>query len=134
MQLAEGFERYQDSNFAHEAGYDALMTGVCYFILEIRGYDLNSLINKIPAFRSFYSFNFAGDDDYDYDGFWYLKGPDVKKKFAGTNEFKYRFIKDTECFVKGETEELFNVLREESQKNEWTLEPASAYFQGKASP
>lgn len=60
--LGSGFEKYQEEIYAHEAGFDALMTGMCFAYMERLEGDASSQANLLPLFKSFYLLNLAGAD------------------------------------------------------------------------
>jgi len=60
--LGSGFEKYQEEIYAHEAGFDALMTGMCLAYMQLLEGDASSQANLLPLFKSFYLLNLAGAD------------------------------------------------------------------------
>jgi poly(A)-specific ribonuclease len=60
--LGSGFEKYQEEIYAHEAGFDALMTGMCLAYMQQLEGDASSQANLLPLFKSFYLLNLAGAD------------------------------------------------------------------------
>jgi len=79
MTLANGFEKYQEEKYAHEAGYDALMCGISFLWLSEKVMSIEDYRNLVPLFKSFYALNFENDDIMFFENFFYLKGPDIKK-------------------------------------------------------
>lgn len=73
ISFAPGFERYKplengdDPACAHEAGYDAYMTGFVFLHLHAQksllDFQTNPLCNRVNMFRSLYRLNLCGDDE-----------------------------------------------------------------------
>mmetsp|Transcript_12693 Transcript_12693/g.35933 ORF Transcript_12693/g.35933 Transcript_12693/m.35933 type:complete len:557 (+) Transcript_12693:93-1763(+) len=76
VSFAQGFERYagDDKAAAHEAAYDAYMTGYAFAHMVAQGALTDKCIakfgNRTPMFRSLFDFNLAGEDSYVYDSFY----------------------------------------------------------------
>uniref|UniRef100_A0A7S0QB52 Uncharacterized protein n=1 Tax=Coccolithus braarudii TaxID=221442 RepID=A0A7S0QB52_9EUKA len=62
VSFALGFERYDGGGQCHEAGYDALMTGVVFAKLRGEGHALDELRNSCFLMRSLYRLDLAADD------------------------------------------------------------------------
>ena len=100
VSLGAKFEKYYDERYAHEAGFDAFMTGICFLRLANTNIDLTLYKNHLPLFRCYFSIRLDSEDPLYSDNWHYLKGPDLKTHFAGTEGYVYRYVKDDECFVK----------------------------------
>mmetsp|Transcript_26969 Transcript_26969/g.26599 ORF Transcript_26969/g.26599 Transcript_26969/m.26599 type:complete len:351 (+) Transcript_26969:403-1455(+) len=131
ISLAEGFEKYRDERYAHEAGFDALMCGTCYLWLIEKIGSLEGYRNLLPAFKSFFALNLEGDDLIFPENYYYFKGADIKKTFGALEGFSWRYIKDDECFVQSVTEEKLIEFRRRAEGNNWTLISIHNYFNSK---
>mmetsp|Transcript_27351 Transcript_27351/g.64259 ORF Transcript_27351/g.64259 Transcript_27351/m.64259 type:complete len:553 (+) Transcript_27351:119-1777(+) len=87
VSFAPTFDRYaNDASAAHEAGYDAYMTGYAFAHMAkeaLKPEGLSAVGNRTPIFRSFFDFNLGGGDESKLqDGVYVhvtgLKGRDAK--------------------------------------------------------
>lgn len=110
VRLGESFLKYNDERFAHEAGFDAFMTGICFLRLSSLNLNLNQYKNSLPLYRCYFSIKLDGEDPLYSDNSYHLKGPELKSHFAGSEGFAYRYVKDDECFVKALSPDKQNEL------------------------
>jgi poly(A)-specific ribonuclease len=129
--LSDSFSKYNDESFAHEAGFDAYMTGVCFLKLSFSKIDLPSYLNRLPLYKSFFSVNLQGEDALYSDNSYYLKGSDLKHFFSGNEGFSYKYVKDDECFLKPLTSEKQSELDKLVSSHNLTCMSVEEFFKKK---
>ena len=129
--LKSPFDKYYDEKYAHEAGFDAFMTGICFLKLVGVHTDLQVYKNHLPLFKCFYSVRIDGEDVLWSDQHFYIKGADVKHHFAGNEGFVFKYVKEDECFVKPTTEEKLMELHKITSSHSLACMTVEAYFASK---
>jgi hypothetical protein len=98
--LALGCEKYAGKK-AHEAGYDAYVTGEVFLMLRGRG-DIQEYCNLLTLYRSIFTINLAGGTVLPAGEILVVKGQDLLVKLDGFNVKK---INDTLAFLILDTEQ-----------------------------
>ena len=128
--LGTGFEKYYDEKFAHEAGFDAFMTGIC-FIRLLEKNAVEQYKNFLPLYRSFYSIRLDGPDFFANDNHFYIKGAEAKQLFANSEGYSVKYVKDDECFVKPSSEDKYTEMHKITSDHNILCMSAEAYFESK---
>lgn len=131
VNLATGFEKYYDEKYAHEAGFDAFMTGICFLKIAEKYSSIEQYKNFLPLYRSFYSIRLDENDFFLSDNYFYIKGSDAKQLFANNEGFLCRYVKDDECFVKPTTEEKLLEMQTITSSRKLVSMTVEVYFESK---
>lgn len=133
LQIALGnkFEKYYDEKYAHEAGFDAFMTGICFLKLAEVHAEIENFKNHLPLFKSFFSIRLDGDDIMWSDQHFYIKGSDVKHYFSGNEGFLFKYVKEDECFVKPLNDEKYAEMQKVIASHNFYSVNVEGYFKSK---
>ncbi|KAJ6240759.1 poly(a)-specific ribonuclease pnldc1 [Anaeramoeba flamelloides] len=158
IKFSENFDRYSDLKLAHEAGYDAYMTGTVYlrlidqlqkdFIYEPNSKLLNPFINKINLCNSFIRrLNLVGEDEkIKHKGMFYVynfpiawRNSDIKREFIIEGmEITWKWIDSSSLMLTVVNDEeiekfkkIFLIKNKENQKKEFKIETFQKYFERK---
>ena len=129
--LASDFGKYLDESFAHEAGFDAYMTGVCFLKLCNSSLLLSQYRNHLPLYKSYFAVNLEGEDPMYSDNSYYVKGPDAKSYFSGVEGLHIKYVKDDECFVRPLVSEKQSEIDKIVSAHNLTCVTAETYFMKK---
>ena len=131
--LDSRFEKYYDEKYAHEAGFDAFMTGICFIIIAEKEPNIENYKNCLPLFKCFFSVKLDGEDVFSGDQNYFIKGTDSKHLFSGNEGFVFKYVKEDECFVKPLNEEKFQEMKLIVNENKLACMEVKSYFANRKS-
>jgi poly(A)-specific ribonuclease len=126
--LAPGFEKYYDEKYAHEAGFDAFMTGICFLKIAESQANIEAYKNSLPLYKCLYSIKFDNEDILSADKIYYIKGSESKHLLSGNEGFEYKYIKEDECFIKVLFDEKIPELQKIVSDHDLVCMTAENYF------
>ena len=129
--LGSQFEKYYDEKYAHEAGFDAFMTGICFIKLSQKNIRIEDYKNCLPLYKCFFSLKLDSEDLFSSDHYYYVKGVDAKHLFAGNEGILYKYVKEDECFIRPISEEKYLEMQKIVTDHNLMYMSVEAYFASK---